>query len=75
MTHRPPSPPDYALLDSAWTEQNAAQIRADKRKRALSFLVPFLLLAGVVLFVASLVGASIAHHDTKPAWAYERVNR
>lgn len=78
MTHRPPSPPDYAPPDSPWSEQNAAQIRAERLKSAVSIMKPILVLlvlAGVALFVGSIVGASTAHQDTKPAWAYERVNR
>ena len=78
MTHRPPSPPDYEPFDSAWETQNAAQMRADRLKSAMSFLRPILVLlvlAGAAIFLGSIVGASAAHYDTKPDWAHERLNR
>jgi len=78
MNHRPPFPPDYEPFDSAWEGQNMAQMRADKLKSAMSVLrliLLILVLAGAAMFLGYIVGASAAHHDTKPAWANERVNR
>ena len=78
MTHRPPFPPDYEPFDSAWETQNAAQMRADRLNSAMSFLrliLVLLVLAGAGMVLGAVVGASAAHHDTKPAWAHERVNR